>query len=239
MCFVLADLPSFWYPPVPPDTRGPRKENHAKKISPQKVNINIVFPNVNGFASLANNMNSIEKWSSSIYQMMKGNKIVILALQETHLNNELLHAINACFRKRIQILNSQLPIDLCTSARVAFVINQSLISPMNLESIDLIQGRVAALKFKWHEEEILLINIYTPNNKQDNAQFWEDLDEKRRAKRLRQPDFLLGNFNVTEDPIDRAPTHPDDVNAIAALRNILGPKDKWRHAYPNERCFTY
>ena len=216
-------------------------ENHAKKICPQKANINIMSLNVNGFTSPANNMNGIEKWPS-IYQMMKGNKIAILALQETHLNNELLHAINVCFRKRNQILNSQLPIDPCTSARVAFVINQSLISPMNLESIDLIQGQVAALKFNWHEEEILLINIYAPNNKQDNTQFWEDLDEKRRAKRLRQPDFLLGDFNVTEDPIDRAPAHLDDINTIAALRNMhqtLGLKDEWRHTYPNKRCFMY
>ena len=125
---------------------------------------------------------------------------------------------------------------------VVFVINQGLVTPTNLESIDLIQGQAAALKFKRHEEEVLLINIYTPNNKQENTQFWEDLDDKRRSKRLRCPDFLLGDFNVTEDPIDRAPAHLDDVNAISALRNmcqVLGLKDEWRHIYPNKRCFTY
>ena len=233
-----APLGTHRYPPIPGALEN---GNHVQKITPQKANINIASLNINGFASPANNMNGIEKWSS-IYQTMKGNKIAILALQETHLNNELLHSINACFGKRIQILNSQLPIDPCSSAGVAFVINRGLVKPTNLESIDLIQGRAAALKFKWHEEEILLINIYAPNNRQENAQFWEDLDEKRRSKRLRRPDFLLGDFNVTEDPIDRAPAHLDDVNAIAALRNLrqtLGLKDEWRHAFPNERCFTY
>ena len=97
-------------------------ENPIQEARPKKENINIVSLNVNGFRSLANNMNSIEKWSS-IYQTMKVNKIAILALQETHLNNELIHSINTCFRKRIQIVNSQLPTNLCTSARVAFVIN--------------------------------------------------------------------------------------------------------------------
>ena len=37
---------------------------------------------------------------------------------------------------------------------------------------------------------------------------------------LRHPDFLLGDFNVTQDPIDRAPAHLDDINTITALRNM-------------------
>ena len=37
--------------------------------------------------------------------------------------------------------------------------------------------------------------------------FWETIDIERRARGLRRPDFMLGDFNVTEDNIDRAPAH--------------------------------
>ena len=114
-----APLGTHRYPPTP---GVPVNENPAQKIRTQKANINIASLNVSGFASPTNSMNGIEKWSS-IYQTMKENKIAILALQETHLNNDILQAINMCFGKRIQILNLQLPTNPSTSAGVAFVIN--------------------------------------------------------------------------------------------------------------------
>src|ERR1700761_1952303 len=53
---------------------------------------------------------------------------------------------------------------------------------------------------------------------------------------------MLGDFNITEEQIDRAPAHLDNTNAIAALRNLcqcLGLEDSWRHAFPQDRCFTF
>ena len=83
-CTYSTPLSTHQYPPTPGALVN---EYPAQKACPQKANINIVSLNVNGFASPANKMNGIEKWSS-IYQMMKVNKITILVLQETHLNNE-------------------------------------------------------------------------------------------------------------------------------------------------------
>ena len=174
---------------------------------------------------------------------MKRNKTAILALQETHLDNEHMHSINACFGKRITVINTQHPTNPQGSAGTAFVINRVLIVPKNLITVELIQGRAIAIMLNWHEnEELLLINAYAPNGRQEQLNFWEDLDTSRRAKGLRHPDFLLGDFNVTEDAIDRAPAHLDDVNVIETLRNLcqcLGLKDTWCHAFPNERSFTY
>jgi hypothetical protein len=102
---------------------------------------------------------------------------------------------------------------------------------------------VAALKVKWLEdEETVLINVYAPNARDEHASFWEPIDTKRRTLNLRRPDFMLGDFNVTEDNIDRAPAHPDDPNATEALRSLrhtLNLQDSWRHTFPNERSFTY
>ena len=85
-----------------------------------------------------------------------------------------------------------------------------------------------------------LLNIYAPNNKSEHKQFW--LETKQHLYRLRHPNFMLGDFNVTEENIDRAPAHPDDLNAISTLREICHSwelQDAWRHSHPTERCFTY
>ncbi len=50
--------------------------------------------------------------------------------------------------------------------------------------------------------------------------FWTQIEDERANNNLTIPDFMLEDFNVTEDPIDRFPQHLDDENAIEALRNI-------------------
>jgi exonuclease III len=226
----------------PPTQGGANNINLKLKNQTLKANINIASLNINGYTAPANNMSGIDKWSS-VYQTMKKNKTAIIALQETHLDDTTLHAVNQCFGKRLTVINSKLPTNLRTSAGVAFVINRTLVAPQELETVELIPGRALAIKFKWHKDkEIVIINVYAPNNRNEHQDFWEQLDSKRRAKGLRRPDFLLGDFNMTEDPIDRAPAHLDDANTIAALRNLrqcLKLKDTWCHAFPHDRCFTF
>jgi hypothetical protein len=56
------------------------------------------------------------------------------------------------------------------------------------------------------------------------------------------PDFVLGDFNVTENTIDRFPQKPDNAEAVAALRDFrlaLNIHDQWRHEYPKAREYTY
>lgn len=172
----------------------------------------------------------MEKWSA-VYNTIKDHKIAVLALQETHLDKETLHSINECFRKRLTVVNSELPRNPRTSAGVAFVINRALVAPKDFTTTELIEGRALAIKFKWHnDDDILLINIYAPNNRREHPDFWETVDSKRRAKGLRRPDMMLGDFNLTEERIDRTPAHLDDVNAIEALRNLrqcLDIEDSW------------
>ena len=174
---------------------------------------------------------------------MKGHKLAIMAVQETHLDNDMLLSITNCFGKRLTIINSKLPERPRTSAGVAFVINRALIAPRDLEITELIEGHALAIKFKWHnKDDVLLLNIYAPNNRNEHPAFWETIDTKRRSKGLRCPDLMLGEFNLTEENIDRTPAHLDDVSAITALRNLrqcLGIEDTWRHAFPHDRCFTY
>ncbi|KAH9069528.1 Endonuclease/exonuclease/phosphatase [Lactarius deliciosus] len=169
--------------------------------------------------------------------------IAILAVQETHMDWELLQNIRACFGRKMEILLSPHPETPRTSAGVAFIINKTLIKTRKCTVSELIEGRAITLKIEWLESETTtLINVYAPNNKTEHPTFWEQVDTARQAYGLGHPSFLLGDFNLVKDPIDRSPAHPDDANAVEVLRDLRhqnGLEDIWRRYHPTDRCFTY
>ena len=197
---------------------------------------------MNGATAPSERMSCIDKWTM-INRTIYNEKIAILALQETHLDQNLLEQVNSCFRKNLEIINSALPNNPCASAGVAFVINKALICPKDLLVTELVPGRAMMIKLKWLEScETSIINIYAPHNRNEQPNFWANVITNRCTRRLPLPDFVLGDFNVTEDAIDRSPAHQDDQEVIDALRdvrcewNIL---DTWRQTNPATRCFTY
>ena len=123
------------------------------------------------------------------------------------------------------------------TAGVAFVINKTLIAPRNTHVHEIRPGRVLLLNIEWlDEEETSLMNIYAPNERVAHQPLWTEIDDIRRARGLPAPNFLLGDFNVTKNAIDRMPPHLDDQNATEALREIRqlwGVSDAWRIMYPS------
>ena len=207
-----------------------------------KATITIATLNVNGFTAPSHNMTGIGKWST-IYRTMSDRRIAILAIQETHLDEELLNQVAQCYGKRLTLITSSDPTAPRATAGVAFIINKRLIKPSSITVFELIEGRALALKIKWHDTEVTtLLNIYAPHTRASQPEFWKKIGIRKKLYRLRNPDFMLGDFNVTEDNIDRSPPHLDDVNAIAAIRekrHEWGLHDAWRHAHPNQKVFTY
>jgi exonuclease III len=235
--------------PTPQNTRNeiPSREIHRptqpkKKGMRKRANIKIATLNMNGLHVSAENRNGFEKWSE-INATMKRENIAILALQETHLDDALTSSIKEIFQKRLQIYNSKSEQAPRTSAGVAFVINKDLINLHRIETRTLIPGCALSLKIKWHEnEETKLINVYAPNNRTEHRPFWQKLEAQRTRHNIPRPDFLLGDFNLTEDAIDRAPPKLDNSNATEALRNLrqdLEVIDQWRHEHPGTREYTY
>jgi len=108
---------------------------------------------------------------------------------------------------------------------------------------ELIKGRALAIKTTWNnQEESVLINIYTPNQKPEHQQFWETIDTRRQEFSLQKPDFVLGDFNVTEEAMDRAPPKREQETIANALHKFclnLDIQDHWRHVNPKEREYTY
>jgi exonuclease III len=163
-------------------------------------------------------MMGIDKWSS-INCTINENQIAILALQETHMDQALMQDVLSCFRKRLEIVHLQHLTNPCATVGVAFIINKALIKPREYKMYKLQEGRVIALKVKWLEnEETTLVNIYTPNNRAEHPAFWEMIETRTRVLNLCRPDFMLGDFNLTEENINRAPARQDDLSAIEVLR---------------------
>ena len=83
---------------------------------------------MNGAAAPSSNMTYLEKWSM-INKTIYKNKIAILAIQETHLSQQMAETIVTCFGKNLDIFFSA-PIEAQQArAGIAFVINKALINP--------------------------------------------------------------------------------------------------------------
>lgn len=224
-------------------TAGPPPGDPNKHAQPKKrANICIATLNVNGASAPTQNMNHINKWSI-INSTIRTERIAILALQETHLDEERLEDINRCFGKNFDIINSSTPGSPRTTAGIAIILNKALIAPTSVQTYTQQQERAIMMKIKWLEtEELTIMNVYAPNKRGEHLAFWAQLELERRQKCLAKPDFVLGDFNVTEDRIDRSPPQENGRNATDALRDIRVTwdiQDQWRHDNPSEWVFTH
>ena len=215
----------------------------GKKSMRKHANIKIGTVNINGLHTGSENNNTFEKWAE-INATMKTERIAILAVQETHLDEQNTQAITQAFGKRLRIINSQPEENPRASAGVAFILNKDLIEIEKIDTYELVKGRAIAIRLTWkkNNEETVLVNIYTPNRRGDHELFWETTENARKNKRLRKPDFVLGDFNVTEEPIDRSPAKHNAQGAVTALREFrlsAGVQDQWRHTFPKAQEFTY
>ena len=153
--------------------------------------------------------------------MMKVENIVVLAVQETHLDEKLLTEIERSFNKYLTIENSSIPENPTQSGRVTIVLNKALIDPEELSSHMLIQGRAVLTKLQWaNVEKLVILNRYALNNRHSHSDFWKQIEIERQSKRLPKPDILLGDFNIMEDAIYRSPPNVNKNVAVEALCKI-------------------
>jgi exonuclease III len=149
---------------------------------------------------------------------MRKKIIGVLCLQEMHLTNEHETQIEFLYLRRLKVFNSCHPFCPGNSAGVAFVLNKEMINTMNAEITEIIPGRAITINITWHNNKhITILNIYAPNNLSKHLNFWDVISKPWLEKDLPQPDFMLGDFNLTEDALDRAPVRPDNENATNAL----------------------
>ena len=139
---------------------------------PPKKRANIVTLNMNGASTPTQNLDMKGKWATISYTM-RVKRTAILTLQEMHLDAECLQEIQECFDRKLTIYNSQGPENPTSSARVAFVLNNALITLSDLKLHMLEPGQALGITLKWVEtRKLSIINIYMPNNKGHQAECW-------------------------------------------------------------------
>ena len=89
-----------------------------------RANINVATLNMNGLTAPSSGMTFLEKWSM-VNQTLNQYKIAVLALQETHLDQEIVDRLKQCFGRKMHTEFSQDLEAPCTTAGVAFVINKT------------------------------------------------------------------------------------------------------------------
>ena len=211
---------------APPRTQPARHTNspntrhsNGKKT---KANMKVASLNMRGRFH-----NGIDKWLH-INQMVRDDKIAILALQETHLNQDQTESINNMFQDSLHVIASADP-ENQASKGVALVINKRLLGARDIDHYELCPGRALLISIPWHlQERINVLNIYTPNDPTSNAALWERIHDD--IVNLPQPDVILGDFNFVEDPLDRLPAHFDNPSTIdnwQSLKSHLSLTDGW------------
>ena len=171
-----------------PPTPGVIRHTHTYK---KRANICIATLNINGTTTPMYNMNHQIKWAH-IYRMMKVENIVVLAVQEMHLDEKLLTKIKRSFNKYLTIENSSIPENPTQSGGVTIVLNKALINPEELSSHMLIQGRAVLTKLQWaNGKKLVILNIYALNNRHSHSDFWKQIELERWSRRLPKPDILL------------------------------------------------
>ncbi|EIW64005.1 DNase I-like protein, partial [Trametes versicolor FP-101664 SS1] len=209
----------------------------GRRTNSTKAKLLIASLNMRGYGSESREHGS-SKWML-LNQLVRVNRIAVLALQEAHMNEERLRTLNKIFGAFLEIVCSPDPENETGARGVAFVVNKRLIDTTGLTSTTVIPGRAMLLDLKWSETRRLrVLNVYGPNDASENAAFWDSL----REARMPRLDIMAGDFNVVEDGIDRIPVRMDAPRAVKALADLvswLNMSDGWREENPQLKGFTY
>ena len=210
--------------PTPGRNHGPRAK------------INFASLNIKGRMS-----GNINKWFH-IPQIIRENRIGILAIQETHLTEELAKQFSELFGNNLKLFFSPDP-DTRNARGVAIVVNKKLVSTEGIKEHVLVPGRALAISLPWHENIIInTLAIYAPNSPRETRDFWKTIQRQLNATPSLSPDIMLGDFNLVEDAIDRIPSNSDDPQSTELLREFkikYRLTDGWRKANPEEKGYTW
>ncbi|KAI0327201.1 DNase I-like protein, partial [Cubamyces sp. BRFM 1775] len=177
-----------------------------------------------------------------VNQLLRDNRIAVLALQETHLDARPAEAVMSIFGDFITVVASACEENGTGARGVAFVLNKRLLKNADFTVTELYPGRAALLDLKWTEDRrIRLINAYGPNDMAESARFWKTLRDLR-ALRGRNVDVVLGDFNLVEDALDRLPARMDREAAREELTDTMTAwnlLDGWRACNETTKAYTY
>ncbi|KAF8957775.1 Endonuclease/exonuclease/phosphatase, partial [Flammula alnicola] len=212
----------------------------------KKAAIKVASLNIRGYGNRSAHSPQ-NKWNH-LNQVIRDNKIAILAVQETHMDGTRCAEIENLFGKRMKVHCTANEENPTGKGGVAIVINRQLLNANQSRATVIVPGRALAVRLKWHGDKVLrVLAIYAPNNPQQNRDFWKQIRTYYEQLGIQhpntqKPDIMLGDFNMVEDEIDRLPMHADleeTVNELDELKSELGLRDGWRDTFPTTKSYTF
>ncbi|KAK0458375.1 Endonuclease/exonuclease/phosphatase, partial [Armillaria novae-zelandiae] len=177
-------------------------------------------------------------------QIMRENNLAVVAIQESHLNDLLLMEVNTKLRG-FQVVKGDMG-NSTNTAGVAFMINNDILQQEGhtIKIKELIEGRAlhVILPLK-NGTQLELLNIYAPNVDTEMITFLENLILKMETSQELMNPTILGDFNWTENALDRYPMREEPNERVRALFNEIFARwnliDGWRTTNSNVREFTH
>ncbi|KAJ4466438.1 hypothetical protein C8J55DRAFT_439915, partial [Lentinula edodes] len=228
-------------PPTHGQRQYPTRRNDICRLR-TRTSITIAGLNIRGHGSI-NIEHSANKWGD-IRLMMLIRRIGILIIGEAHMNSERRDEIDRKYGKDLKIFYTKLP-DTANAAGVAIVLNRNLTNVEGIQTHEIVPGHAMLLEYCWHNTERLsILAIYAPNtDTRSNTNFWLKMrDFFIQHPRIRKPDFMVGDCNMVEEPLDRLPARNDHtamVDALDELKSTIQIEDGWRNTYPSTLKYTY
>jgi ribonuclease HI/exonuclease III len=228
--------------PRPETGQRPRNAPNGRLEQPRRrrKQLKIASLNMRGKGNRAQ-----DKWGS-ISHLVRTRKIAVLALQETHPDEEWQESTERRFRNSLHLAHSADPDNPASAGGVSIVVNKSLLDASKTRHRTVVEGRVTLLEIPWNDGDVLrIMNVYAPAQNSEKADFWRRLLEMVEGEENLKPDIVMGDFNLVENPeIDRLinrggadpPAARDELSNFVVDMNLA---NGWRRRHPRKRGFTY
>ncbi|KIY73379.1 DNase I-like protein, partial [Cylindrobasidium torrendii FP15055 ss-10] len=217
-----------------PPPRNPSA--HPKELK-TKAHLKIGSLNVNGYKSES------RVKLLSLPGLMFGEKFNVVALQETHLNQERVDEIDNFLGDTVHLEWSAPPSRETQAEGIALAFNKKTTLTSKLEKREVIPGRCMVIRTNWHGKDNLNIMVaYAPNTHTENALFWKSLKDFTLENSRWTPDVLCTDANVTLSAIDRIPERNDNLRAAEEMSAFLlsaGLIDGWRNENDTKMAYTF
>ncbi|KZV80943.1 DNase I-like protein [Exidia glandulosa HHB12029] len=184
----------------------------------------------------------MSKWDD-VERHMRKEKIGILAVQETHLSDELIANVNQD-HEEIKLFCSPNPENPTGRGGVGIVLNKRLVRIQEARMWEIIPGRAIVVSIDWHrQQKLTVLAVYAPNDHRENKEFWTNIREKLELRAdIPRPKAMLGDFNMVESSADRLPAHLNNADMTAEFQELLTflrVVDGWREINPRRFVPTW
>jgi exonuclease III len=174
-------------------------------------------------------------------QMVDENRLGILAIQETHLDDAAAAEFHTLYHSWFKIIHSANPDNPTSTAGVAFLLNRKFIDVEHTRMYEMEPARALMICVPWHKGQTLtVLNIYASNTPRERNEMWARLWVKWKDNpNLPLPDIVLGDWNFVEDARDRLSGGKTIVPAgFIRLKALLQIEDAWRNTFEDERGYS-